>query len=75
MLAVHPDAQGKGVARQIQDLMDEEARQQGYDSVRLDTYSENERVIKFIEARGFRRAGQVNYPVGEKPYICFEKML
>ena len=74
-LAVRPDAQGKGVARHIQDLMDEEAKQQGYDIVRLDTYSENKRVIKFIEARGFRRAGRVNFPVGEKPFICFEKKL
>ncbi len=74
-IAVHPDAQGKGLARRFLDIMDDKARGLGYDIARLDTYSANKRVIKFIEAHGFKKAGKVHLDARQDPYFCYEKKL
>ncbi len=74
-IAVHPDAQGKGLARRFLDMMDEKAKKLGFNIARLDTYSANKRVIKFIEAHGFKKAGKVSLDERQEPYFCYEKKL
>ncbi len=74
-LAILPEYQGKGIAGIFQDMMEEKARALGYVIARLDTYSENEKVMGFLERRGFVRTGQVVHVPELKPFICFEKKL
>ncbi|MCK5038394.1 MAG: GNAT family N-acetyltransferase [Thermoplasmata archaeon] len=74
-MAILPEYQGRGLAGLFQDLMDDKARELGYTIARLDTYSDHERVIGFLERRGFEKAGQVEHVPGLKPFICFEKVL
>ena len=74
-LAILPEYQGRGLAGVFQDMMEQKARELGYTIARLDTYSDNERVIGFLERRGFEMAGQVEHVPGLESFICFEKML
>ncbi|WP_224487983.1 GNAT family N-acetyltransferase [Robertkochia flava] len=72
-LAVHPDHQGKGYARQLMDFAEAMAREQKLTSIRLDTFSRNERNQRFYEARGYHRLGEIFFPKQSKfPFYCYE---
>ncbi len=75
-LAVHPDFQGKGFARQLMDFAENYAREKGCPSVRLDTFSQNSRNQRFYEARGYQKLGDVFFPKqSEHPFHCYELIL
>lgn len=72
-LAVHPDFQGRGIARQLMDFAEERAREEGADSVRLDTFSKNLRNQRFYENRGYTRLEAVWFPMqSPHPFYCYE---
>ena len=72
-LAVHPSAWGKGYARKLMDFAEEFARNNQYESVRLDTFSQNKRNQKFYESRGYVRLGDIFFPKqSENPFHCYE---
>ncbi len=72
-LAVHPDFQGKGFAQQLMDFAENYARQNGYASVRLDTFSQNPRNQKFYESRGYQKLDDIFFPnQSEYPFHCYE---
>jgi ribosomal protein S18 acetylase RimI-like enzyme len=74
-LGVHPKCQGKKIGKKLFDFTEEYALENGYSSVRLDTYCENERMIKLIELRGYKRTGEIFFPPLEAPFYCYEKLL
>ena len=75
-LAVHPFAWGMGYGQQLMDFAEEYARSKGFDSVRLDTFSQNQRNQRFYEARGYQRLGDIYFPKqSEHPFHCYEKVL
>ena len=75
-LAVHPEHQGKGFARQLMDLAEDVARKSDCISVRLDTFSRNERNQRFYEARGYRKLDAVYFPnQSQHPFFCYELLL
>lgn len=75
-LAVDPTHQGKGIARKIMDFAEDFAREQGYDSVRLDTFSQNPRNQRFYLNRGYTDLGAVYLKYKkEHPYFCYELLL
>lgn len=75
-LAVHPDYQGRGFAQQLMDFAENFARNQGYASIRLDTFSQNQRNQKFYELRGYNRLGNIYFPnQSEHPFYCYELIL
>lgn len=72
-LAVHPEYQGRGIARKMMDFAENLGIQNKMVSVRLDTFSKNKRNQKFYEARGYRRLGEVFFPdQSEFPFFCYE---
>lgn len=75
-LAVSPEHQGKGIARKIMDFAEDWAAQQGYDAIRLDTFSQNPRNQRFYKNRGYLELGSVflSYKK-EYPYFCYELLL
>ena len=72
-LAVHPDFQGMGFAQQLMDFAEAYAQEKGYESVRLDTFSQNHRNQRFYEARGYQRLGDIFFSKqSEHPFHCYE---
>ena len=75
-LAVEPIHQGKGIARKIMDFAENFAREQEYDSIRLDTFSQNPRNQRFYTNRGYTDLGEVYLKYKkEHPYFCYELLL
>ena len=72
-LAVHPDHQKKGYARQLMDFAETYARDNKFISIRLDTFSQNERNQKFYETRGYRKLEEIYFPnQSTDPFYCYE---
>ncbi|WP_409253129.1 hypothetical protein V1502_04135 [Bacillus sp. SCS-153A] len=54
------------------------ARERGYESIRLDAFSGNDRSLKFYERHGYQRLGEVSFlskPEGHTTYYCYKKKL
>jgi len=75
-LAVLPDYQGKGIARKLMDFSENFAKEQGYDAIRLDTFSQNPRNQRFYTNRGYTDLGPVFLKYKkDHPYYCYELLL
>lgn len=75
-LAVHPDRQGKGLARKLMDFAEKWAKENKYDAIRLDTFSQNPRNQKFYTNRGYADLGSVYLKYKkDHPYYCYELLL
>ena len=75
-LAIHPNFQSQGYARKLMDFAEEKARRDGAVSIRLDTFSQNQRNQRFYEQRGYRRLGSVYFPnQSQHPFYCYELLL
>ncbi|MEN1785656.1 MAG: GNAT family N-acetyltransferase [Bacteroidota bacterium] len=73
---VHPDHQGQGIAQQMMSFAESQAKTQGHASVRLDTFSQNQRNQVFYEKRGYQRLGSIFFPKqSEHPFYCYELVL
>jgi ribosomal protein S18 acetylase RimI-like enzyme len=75
-LAVHPEFQGQGLAQQLMNFGENHAKKHIALSVRLDTFSQNQRNQKFYEQRGYQRLGDIYFPKqSEHPFHCYELVL
>jgi ribosomal protein S18 acetylase RimI-like enzyme len=75
-LAVRPKWQRSGLGRQMMIFAEEYATENGYFSIRLDTYSGNPVALEFYMNLGYQRIpGHIHFPHRELPYFCFEKIL
>ena len=75
-LAVDPIHQGKGIARKLMDHAENYACKLQYDSIRLDTFSQNPRNQRFYQNRGYTDFGSVYLKYKkEHPYFCYELLL
>lgn len=75
-LAIHPNHQGKGHARELMDFAEDFAKIKGFTSIRLDTFSKNLRNQKFYELRGYKKLGVIYFPEqSEHPFFCYELVL
>jgi ribosomal protein S18 acetylase RimI-like enzyme len=75
-LAIHPQFQGQGYARELMDFAEAKARSEGVVSIRLDTFSQNKRNQRFYEQRGYMRLGSVYFPQqSSDPFYCYELLL
>jgi ribosomal protein S18 acetylase RimI-like enzyme len=74
-MGVHPKWQGKGVGKMLFDFAERHGKESGYSSIRMDTYCENEKMIKLAEIRGYHRTGEIFFPPLTPPFFCYEKLL
>ncbi|MCL5246425.1 GNAT family N-acetyltransferase [Cellulophaga sp. 20_2_10] len=75
-LSVHPEHQGKGYAQKMMSFAESYAKESKFASVRLDTFSANKRNVRFYEARGYKRLGDIYFPKqSEQPFHCYELVL
>ncbi len=72
-LAVHPNCQGQGIASRVMDFIENEARKNKYNSIRLDVFSVNIIAQKLYSDKGFKYRGQVTFPFREQPFYCMER--
>ena len=74
-LASHPDHRALQVARSLMDHSENLARSQGYDAIRLDTYSKNLAANAFYTKIGYHYCGQIALKFMPEKYNCYEKAL
>ena len=75
-LAVDPHYQNKGIGKLLMDFAEEYGRINSLKSIRLDTFSKNERNKKFYRSREYIQLDNVYFPnQSEFPFHCFEKIL
>ena len=75
-LAVDPKFQKKGIGKLLMDFAEDYARNNKFISVRLDTFSKNERNNRFYKSRKYTRLDDVYFPnQSEFPFHCYEKIL
>ena len=75
-LAVHPTFQKKGVASKMMDFAENYAKINNFNSVRLDTFSQNPRNNKFYKSRKYIKLGDVYFPKQSSfPFHCYEKLI
>lgn len=74
-LAVHPNHQGRGLAKLLVEFAERKAREGKYDSIRLDAYTGNPPALRLYEKFGYEARGEVWFPSRLKPFYCYEKSL
>ena len=75
-LAVRPDQQGNGLGRKLMDFAEQWAKENKYDAIRLDTFSQNPRNQRFYTNRGYTDLGPVYLQYKkDHPYYCYELLL
>ena len=75
-LAIHPEHQGSGYAHQLMAFAEAYAKENFYTSIRLDTFSQNSRNLKFYEKRGYQRLESIYFPKqSEYPFYCYELII
>jgi len=75
-LAVDPKFQKKGIGKLLMDFAEDYARNNKFISVRLDTFSMNERNNRFYKSRKYTKLDDVYFPnQSEFPFHCYEKIL
>jgi ribosomal protein S18 acetylase RimI-like enzyme len=74
-LAIDPAHQGQGLAQKLMDFAEMYGIENGFQSIRLDAYSQNTRVLSFYEKRTYTKQGEVYFPERDFPFYCYEKQL
>jgi ribosomal protein S18 acetylase RimI-like enzyme len=75
-LAIQPKYQGKGYAQLLMDYAEKFSIENNYTSIRLDTFSQNNRNQKFYELRGYQKLGSIFFPKqSEHPFYCYELVI
>lgn len=75
-LSVSPDYQGKGFAQKMMTFAESFAQKNNFESIRLDTFSQNTRNMKFYESRGYKKLDSIYFPKqSEHPFFCYELLL
>ncbi|MGB8706031.1 MAG: GNAT family N-acetyltransferase [Gillisia sp.] len=75
-LATSPKIWGKGIGTKLMDFAETFARRKKYNSIRLDTFSQNKRNQRFYEARGYRKLEDIYFPKqSDHPFHCYELLL
>ena len=75
-LAVDPTFQSKGYAQKLMSFAEKYAINNGFSSIRLDTFSQNTRNQKLYEKREYIKLEEIYFPnQSAYPFYCYEKIL
>ncbi len=72
-LAINPNTQGKGVAKQFMKFAENLCVKQNYNGIRLDTFVENPLAIGLYLKLGYNQLGLVSFK--NRTYYCFDKLV
>jgi ribosomal protein S18 acetylase RimI-like enzyme len=74
-LIVHPNWRKHGIADHLLAFAEEYAKDQGFTSLRLDVYAENQEAISVYSNLHYQQTGQMQMQAQKVPFYCFEKVL
>ena len=74
-IAVFPTWQKKGIGRMLIEFVENYAKENKYNSIRLDVASSSEHLIKLYENIGYSFAGEILYPKQKETFKCLEKIV
>ena len=74
-LAVVEEKWGDGIGKKLMLFVEEVVAEEGYQSIRLDTYSGNPKAMEFYRRLGYRELGAINLKPHKNEYYCFEKII
>lgn len=72
-LAIHPKSQGKGLAKQMMQFVENQVQILNYDGIRLDTFIENPLAINLYNKIGYNQLETVSFK--NRTYHCFDKKI
>ena len=72
-LMVHPQYEGKGIAKRLIRYVEELAKNRQYEAIRLDVFIKNPRAVSFYNKLGYKVTGKVIFEKGE--FFCCEKLI
>ena len=70
-LCVNPKYKGNGIATTLMKYAEKVAKDNEYNSIRLDAFAQNKGACKLYEKNGYKKRGSVFFRKGE--FICLEK--
>jgi len=74
-LAVHPYWRHQGIARSLIAFAEKYAKEEGYASLTLSIFAENEKAVDLYNKLEYRQSGKILSTYEKVPFICFEKDL
>ena len=75
-LAIHPKYQGLGYAKRMMSFIENMGVENMCESIRLDTFSMNEKNNNFYSRLGYEKLGQIYFrDQSDMPFNCYEKPL
>jgi ribosomal protein S18 acetylase RimI-like enzyme len=75
-LAINPKFQGNGYAKYVMSFIENIGKKNNSKSVRLDTFSLNEKNNKFYSNLGYLKLGHIYFrDQSDMPFNCYEKLL
>ena len=72
-LVTLPSEQGKGYAKKMMQFIEEYAKSNKFDVIRLTVYYENVFAIRLYEKLGFKKVNEGNWKLEDKIFIGYEK--
>ena len=74
-LAVKEEFWQIGIGKKLMLFVEEVVGEEGYQSIRLDTYSGNPKAMEFYKKLGYTQLGHIHLKEGKNEYYCFEKII
>ena len=74
-LAVVEEKWGVGIGKELMLFVEEFVVEEGYQSIRLDTYSGNPKAMDFYRRLGYTELGTIDLKPDKDKYYCFEKII
>lgn len=74
-LAVDPEFQGQGIANELMEFSENNARNDGIDSIRLGAFKGYSKVLDFYKKRGYEVMGEILFDVSDTTFYGMEKTL
>ena len=74
-LAVIEEKWGDGIGKELMLFVEQIVAEEGYQSIRLDTYSGNPKAMEFYRKLGYKERGTIDLKAEKDKYYCFEKII
>ncbi len=76
-LVVHPNwsREEAGIKDKLLKYAEDYAKQNGYESIRIDVFGDNYDTIEKFKQMQYLKAGEIHMPYQITPFVCFEKHL
>jgi len=74
-LAVDPKFQNQGIAHKLMEYVENQAKKDGIDSIRLGAFKQYDKVVKFYNKRGYKSMGEIVFDVSPIPFLGMEKSI